>query len=80
MGTDPGHVFTPRLNHLQASAGSPQDIMASFADLIPTVSWAPLEDQNYSKLEVYEMQWLADAVRLENVLIVGAPYGGPIGT
>ncbi len=39
--------------------------------------WNPLHDKNYRKAEVYTMLWGQD-FSLEESIVVGAPFGGPI--
>lgn len=45
----------------------------------PTANWEKVGDRFYRKVKLYDAVFDQD-LELENYLVVGAPYGGAIGT
>lgn len=45
----------------------------------PTAGWERVGDQYYRKVQLYDGVFDQD-LELENYIIVGAPYGGALGT
>lgn len=45
----------------------------------PTAGWERVDDQYYRKVQLYDGVFDQD-LELENYVIVGAPYGGALGT
>lgn len=45
----------------------------------PRAGWEKVGDQFYRKVKLYEAIFDSD-IELENYVVVGAPYGGAIGT
>jgi hypothetical protein len=45
---------------------------------LASAEWNPLYNTNYRKAEIYTMLW--NDIGLDKHIVVGAPFGGPLGT
>lgn len=69
-------VLKSRLT-LQKSIPKAEESMSN--PTAPTAGWERVDDRYYRKVQLYDGVFDQD-LELENYIIVGAPYGGALGT